>query len=350
MKPESLKKGDFIVIKFEKKLAHAKVINPPTQPKAGKPRMNVFAQGTLKWIDADQFVRMGEKGASLKAGEFITNKENLKPAKQKETASDIQKEIAELGTGKTVVVMNEKVIPLSGETIRIEKESSVADIVDSDPVIKKLEPGTPVLSNEETSKMVDHGAYPVPSIATLTETDEFYLAPFRKGKTGKSLTVEQVSDAVGKSTPATKHAIERLASMGYLDLMNADLQEYALSIKGLKHVPGTAKPKSEIKKLKIDKTGEAVVSKKERVLALLKNPDLTIKDIHDMTGAAQSYIRGVRERNAKKMDVPKEGTIKRKVYDALRLGGTLVDVAKSCKVTISYAYQIRQQMLSAKII
>jgi DNA-directed RNA polymerase specialized sigma subunit len=178
-----------------------------------------------------------------------------------------------------------------------------------------------------------------------------YLTPFRKGKSGKTLTVEQVSDMVGKSTPATAHALTRLHGLGFLELLNTELKEYALTIRGLKHVPGNVKPKSDVPKLKTDKqSGEVEVSKKNRVLTLLKNPDLTVKQISEMTGAAQSYIRGIRERAAKKMGEPKAGSIKRKVYDALRAGGTLVDVAKRCKVTVSYAYQIRQQMLSAKII
>jgi hypothetical protein len=309
---EKLNKGDFIVIKFEKKLAHAKVVAHVPE----KGRINVFTQGTLKWIDDSAFVRMGEKGASLKAGEFVKPK--------KESSDDIKKEIAELGKSGTThsVVMDDKVIPLSGETVRIEKESSVASIADQPSV------------NIE-----------------LTETDEMYLAPFRKGKTGKSLTVEQVSDMVGKSTPATAHALHRLCGLGYLELLNSELKEYALSIRGLKHNTGTAKKTADVPKLKTDKkSGEVALSKKDRVLALLKNPDLSVKQIAEMTGAAQSYIRGIRERTAKKMDVPEEGSIKRKVYDALRAGGTLVDVAKRCKVTISYAYQIRQQMLSAKII
>jgi hypothetical protein len=323
---EKLKKGQFIVIKFEKKLANAKVINPPND----LGRMNVFTQGTLKWINVSDFVRNGEKNAILKKGVFVT--------KEKESAEDIQKAIAELGSDpKTVVVMNDKAIKLSGEKIRIEaSKNTLADVADDD----------------QKQDMVEHGAYPGPTVTIdLTDADELYLAPFRKGKSGKTLTVEQVSDMVGKSTPATAHALDRLRGLGFLELINSELKEYALSIKGLKHVPGTAKKKSDVPKLKIDKkSGEVAHSKKDMVLMLLKDPTHTVKSIAEATGAAQSYIRGIRERNAKKMDVPEEGSIKRKVYDALRTGGTLVDVAKKCKVTISYAYQIRQQMLSAKII
>jgi DNA-binding Lrp family transcriptional regulator len=324
---EKLNKGEFIVIKFEKKLAHAKVIAHVPE----KGRLNVFTQGTLKWINDTDYVSPGEKGSDLKKGTFITDATNAaavkKMFKKKETTVDIQKEIASLGGG---------------------------DVVHSGPE-------TPTIHIPKTD-IVDHGAYPdnvaqpsaekLKDSIVLTETDEMYLAPFRKGgKSGKTMTVEQVSDAVGKSTPATKHAVERLASMGYLDLINAELHEYALSIKGLKHIPGNVKPASDVKKLKTDKkSGEVELTKKDRVLTLLKNPNLTVKEIAETTGASQSYIRGVRERAAKKMDVPEKGSVKRAVYDALRAGGTLVDVAKRCKVTISYAYQIRQQMLSAKII
>lgn len=305
---EKLKKGDFIIIKYERKLAHAKVVNPPN--KLG--RYNVFTQGKLRWLDVDTFVRMGEKDASLKAGEFITNKENLKSVP--------------------------KIVAPSGESL-----SPVPDAIINNGVEK--------LANKIDELAVSEFETAIKSVASvITTDDEMYMAPFRKGKTGKTLTVEQLSDAVGKSTPATKHAVERLVALGYLDLISADIHEYALSIKGLKHIPGTAKPKSEIPKLKTEKSGEVKLSKKNRVLTLLKNPELTVKQIAEMTTSSQSYIRGIKERSAKKMELPEAGTKKREVYDALLLGGTLVEVSKKCKVTISYAYQIRQQMQSAKII
>ena len=311
---KTLKKGDFIVIKFGKKLAHAKVINPPNQLE----RMNVFTQGTLKWIDAADFVRMGEKGASLKKGDFITNSENLKASKP----------------GSIHVEMNDKKIPLSGKTVRIENESSMASVLDEPEPENKLE----------------HGAYPGPKKTapkiSITTDDETLLAECKKRDV---FNVTELSDAIGKSTPATKHMVDRLVSLGWIEAI--DDNSFGITKAGASHKPGAAKPKTEIKKLKTDKkSGEVSVSKREQILTLLKDPEMTVKMIQDKTGAAPSYIRGIRERNAKKMDIPEEGSLKRKVFDELRLGGTLVDVAKRCKVTVSYAYQIKQQMQAAKII
>jgi hypothetical protein len=323
---EKLKKGDFIIIKFEKKLANAKVIAHVPEKK----RLNVFTQGTLKWMDDSVFVRMGEKGVSLKAGEFVSGKALIEKEQksQKPTTAEILNEIESLGD-------NDNLIPVVVKHL--------------DAVITPSKPITEPVIEAGSDDKLDHGATALN--IQLTQTDEMYLAPFRKGKSGKCMTIEQVSDAVGKSTPATKHAIERLHNLGYLDLISTELKEYALSIKGLKHVPGTAKPTSSVPKLKADKkSGEVSTSKKETVLTMLKDPTHTVKSIAEATGASQSYIRGIRERSAKKMEIPEKGTTKRAVYDALRTGGTLVDVAKRCNVTVSFVYQIRQQMLSAKVL
>lgn len=335
---KKLNKGEFIVIKFEKKFAHAKVVAHVPEKK----RLNVFTQGTLKWIDDTDYVGMAtHDNCDLKKGVFIEKPKGGETTSfgsiDPKNLTPIPAEVIEMGVEKLGAAIDKMVI---------EKLEEIAD----GGADAKLSDGTMIDIN--TVDMVEHGAYP-DNISTkeLTETDEMYLTPFRKGKSGKTLTVEQVSDMVGKSTPATAHALTRLQGLGFLELLNTELKEYALTIRGLKHVPGNVKPKSDVPKLKTDKqSGEVEVSKKNRVITLLKNPDLTVKQISEMTGAAQSYIRGIRERAAKKMEEPKAGSIKRKVYDALRAGGTLVDVAKRCKVTVSYAYQIRQQMLSAKII
>lgn len=161
-------------------------------------------------------------------------------------------------------------------------------------------------------------------------------------------TAENVSAQIGRSTLGVKIALSQLQARGYVA---AHEGIYAPTGKGLAYEVGTGRPDGKIPKLKTDKkTGEALITKKERVLALLSEGSMSVSQISELTGAAQSYIRGVRERSAKEMEMPKTGTTKREIYDMLRKGASLATVATTCHVTIAYAYQVKQRMISAKII
>lgn len=301
---KELKNGDLIMVKLEGEEAKAKFL----KASADETKINVFVKSKLKWIPSEDFIGMAEPLSFVgKSGQDAGKPAAPAPAKEKKKAAK----------------KAEKAAPN-------EPESTIAP---------------------EAGKDEGEGAQ-APEELKLSQTQSKILTAL--AEKSKPMDILTLAEVTGILNPQIRKASEGLVSAGLITFEEKNETGAVLEIteKGKTFNPMAKKAaKKAPKKVKAKKEGDASApSKRDQVLNLLKNKDLSIEDIAEKLDTDPNYVREIKASTSKKMEEPDKNSTKGIVFAALKKGKSAKEVAASAKVSTVYVYKIQKQMQSAGLI
>ena len=105
--------------------------------------------------------------------------------------------------------------------------------------------------------------------------------------------------------------------------------------------------KEEPKIKTVKKSNE--ITKYDRIINLVKAGH-SHAEIAEILNTSEGYIRDIVLMHMKKMKIPKEGTLKKEIFDLIKLGESVKDVAKKVGKSYTYINKIKRQMSTSNYI
>lgn len=310
----NLKNGDLIMIRYNGEEAKAKFL----KKNADETKLNVFAKGKLLWVPATDFIGMAEPLSIVKndgGDDKVVAEKSAKDPKKDSRESKKTKETK----------------------IAAPKEAEQGQETPSGVEAGENTGGGESSSNEKEISLTKHQA------AVLD-----YLITKGEGGSDDPLTI---SEETGLLVPQINKAADGLAKAGLItrDESKETGIKLILTQKGftMSTKKKSTKNRAAVKKMKPAAKGEASLSKRDQVIALLKDKALTINDIAEKLDTDPNYVREIKTSISKKIEEPETNTTKGKIWKMLKDGKTAKEVADKVGKSSVYVYKIQKQMVSS---
>lgn len=308
---KELKNGDLILVKLDGEECKAKFL----KLNSDGTKMNVFVKAKLLWVAPDTFIGMAQPLA------IVGKDENTAQEAKVEATAPAPKAKAK-GSKKGAQAAENKA------------ESTQAE-----------EPAKTEGAKEASLKSLK-----------LSATQSKVLTAIAQVPDGKEIDILNLAEITGILNPQIRKAAEGLVSAGLITMTDEKETgtKFQITESGeqLNNTPMAKKAaKKPAKKVKAKSSGDAnEPSKRDQIVNLLKNKDLSVDDIADKMDTDPNYVREIKASLNKKMDEPEKGTTKREVFDLLKKGKSAKEAAASAKVSTVYVYKIQKQMQAAGVI
>jgi predicted transcriptional regulator len=310
---DKLKNGDLIKVNYSGKEASAKFL----KLNGDGTKMNVVVQARLQWLPVSDFIGMGEKEEKGQEP-----KKEVKASKETKVKTDSPKP--------------EKKAKKQPETSADETKGDASEETTSE--------------KKEAEKPVKLSAHQIKILEAI--------------KDAKLTEINEIAMRSGILNPQIRKAADGLIKSGYLIIEETEQTgtHYQLTETGIQLIENQNNQNTEImakkkvtkkapaKVVKAKKEGKVELSKKDQIIALLKNKDLTITDVAEKMDTDVNYVREIKASIQKKMDEPDKDSKKGKVFKMLQSGKSAKEIAVTLKVSSVYVYKIKGQMTSAGVL
>ncbi len=325
----NLKNGDLIMIKLEGKEVKAKYL----KENGDGNKIQVFAGGKLQWVPIEDYT-----GPAQPLDLSNNTKAEVKKATDKVVASAEGK-----GEGDKKEENNPK------KDSRESKTKAKADKKAKKGAESGQEQSSPVAAAQNEGEA--ESASNEPEIE-LTKTQATVLEHLIGKGIDVSEELNELSLATGLLNPQIEIAAMELVTAGLIT--REENQEtgirYKITQNALDMKKKSPKNRAAVKKMKPAAKGEAALSKRDQVIALLKDKALTVNDIAEKLDTDPNYVREIKTSINKKVDEPEAGSVKAKIWKLLKDGKTAKEVAEKVEKSSVYVYKIQKQMVSAGVL
>lgn len=312
----NLKNGDLIMIKYNGEEVKAKFL----KTNADGSKLNVLAKGKLTWIPVSDHIGMAEPLdlSKKKDDKVVGSADAKKDSRESKGAKKDSRESKKIESSELAEQGQEPSTEVEAGQNKGGGESS---------------------SNEKEISLTKHQA------AVL----DFLIS---KGEGGSENPYE-ISVETGLLVPQIEKAAEGLVKAGLILRSESKETGVILSLTQKGFTMKTAAKKSAtknraaVKKMKPAAKGDAVVSKRDQVIALLKDKSLTINDIAEKLDTDPNYVREIKTSISKKIEEPESGSTKAKIWKMLKDGKSVKEVAEKMEKSSVYVYKIQKQMVSS---
>lgn len=211
------------------------------------------------------------------------------------------------------------------------KASAKAAVQESKPNPEEKNGFDQDVTNWDTSKAEEKEKTPAPAKAVKKNQADHFKNLEKIIKKNKQISIDDLSDKSGLHNEQIESVIYAFEKDGIIKREVFDGNIVFSLIK-----------ESKIKPVK----NSNKLTKSDRVLNL-KKAGKSVKEIADILETSSIYVKEILTIHEGTMEVPAEGSIKREIYDLLKLGESSKDISAKIGKSNVYVNKIKRQMIAA---